>query len=66
MTATGWTPQQVDKTPWPALMELLSYWKDHPPVHVLVRGLFSKEEKARVIENASEEELAQGIAGLRF
>ena len=66
MTALGCLPHQVDSIPWPVLMETLSYWKQHPPVHVLVRGLFSEETQGKVIENASEEELAAGIAGLTF
>jgi hypothetical protein len=66
MTATGWTPNQVDLAPWPAILELMSYWKHHPPVHVLVRSFFKEEGKQRVIENADEDQLAQGIAGLTF
>lgn len=46
ITATGWTWDQVDSLTWPQVLELLTYWKQQPPTHVLVKAFFmgDKEE----------------------
>jgi len=44
ITGTGWTLRELESTPWPDCLELMSYWKHHPPVHVLVRGFFEIED----------------------
>jgi hypothetical protein len=67
ITATGWTPRQVDATPWPDVLDLLSYWRHHPPIHILAHGFLgggSKGSKGDAIDNATPEQLAAGIAGL--
>ena len=60
MTATGWTVQQLEATPWPDISDLRKYWQNHPPVHVLVAAFFEKKDTART---PTEDELEQGIQG---
>jgi hypothetical protein len=43
--ATGWTIQQIEVTPWPSVLDLLSYWQENPPLHILVQAFFDKKEK---------------------
>lgn len=38
ISATGWTVQEVDATPWPDLLDLLDYLDNNPPLHVMIRG----------------------------
>lgn len=55
----------MDETPWPDVLDLLSYWKNHPPVHILVRGFFKIEDKAGAgTKLLTEEELRAAIQGL--
>jgi hypothetical protein len=35
-TATGWTFPEIDKLTLWELNDLMAYWKDYPPTHVLV------------------------------
>jgi len=39
ITTTGWTFQQIEDTPWPVLLDLLDYWKENPPQHLLMKKL---------------------------
>lgn len=68
MTGTGWTSRQVDETPWPDVKDLLNYWKEYPPVHILVRPFFAGggSSDGKVYEEPDEEQLAQGITGIDF
>jgi len=47
----------VDITPWPTMLELLDYWQDWPPVHILVAQFVGHKPRNAGIKNASEEEL---------
>lgn len=47
VTATGWTIQQLDATPWPAVMDLIDYWADNPPVHRLVAAYLGVKPKRK-------------------
>lgn len=51
--------------PWPDVMDLLGYWRHHPPIHILTHGFFWGDAKSggKVVENATEEELRAAIAG---
>ena len=65
MTGTGWTLQQLEATPWPDVLELLAYWREWPPVHVLVKTGFFTDSKAKggpAIRPTSEEQLRQILA----
>jgi hypothetical protein len=67
ITATGWTPREVDVTPWPDVMDLLHYWRHHPPIHILTHGFFGgngagKGSAGKVIENTTENQLRSAIA----
>ncbi len=39
--ATGWTWGQVDDLEWPHLLALYRYWKQNPPMHILIKGIAS-------------------------
>lgn len=72
ITGAGWTAAEVDATPWPDVLDLLGYWKHHPPVHVLARSFFAggsgkgsaRGSLSQGIDNATPEQLAAAIAGL--
>lgn len=40
MTTTGWTPRELDLIPWPEALDLLDYWAENPPLHVLAKRAF--------------------------
>ena len=37
MTACGYTPAEIDATPFPAYLDLLKYWQKNPPTHLLMK-----------------------------
>ncbi len=48
MTTAGWTSEQFDNTPLPVVFELLEYWSDNPPTHLIqaaLAGLGGKKKK---------------------
>jgi len=55
ITATGWTVQQLEATPWPDVLELMHYWVAFPPIHILVKkGFFKEADQPRTITNPDE------------
>lgn len=38
VTTTGWTIRELDDTPWPEIADLLDYWHESPPVHLLMKA----------------------------
>lgn len=51
ITITGWTWEYIDDfMNLPRLTALISYWRKHPPVHVLVAGLAGYKAKEVSIE----------------
>ncbi len=50
LTATGWTVEQFNDAPLPAVFDLLEYWAEHPPEHVIaaaVAGIKPKDHKKK-------------------
>ena len=37
MTGCGYTPAEIDALPFPAYLDLLTYWRRNPPVHLLLK-----------------------------
>ena len=55
VTATGWTVAELDRTPWPDVMDLLDYWAECPPLHLMVRAYMGyKSPKKAPAMTASE------------
>ena len=51
MTATGWAFEKVGRMPWPRVCSLYKYWKEYPPVHVLLANMFySRASKTKLTE----------------
>ena len=51
VTATGWTIRELDETPWPVVLDLLEYWADSPPLHLMVKaymGIGDKDEEVPI------------------
>ena len=46
VTATGWTFEQVDEMTLTQLNDLLEYWTDSPPLHVMVAAYFGLKPNA--------------------
>ena len=45
VTVTGWTLPQLGATPWPDVLDLLDYWAENPPVHLMVKAYLGIESK---------------------
>ena len=62
VTATGWTIRELDATPWPDVLDLLDYWSECPPLHLMVKAYLGikapKEEKTMTTD-----EFMQGLKG---
>jgi hypothetical protein len=55
-SSTGWTWDYVEaELDLPRLLALSEYWRDHPPVHVLVATFLDYKPKARSEVNTPEE-----------
>jgi hypothetical protein len=39
----GYTTPEIDAIPFPEYLALLSYWRKNPPIHLLVKALFTKQ-----------------------
>lgn len=46
-TATGWTLHEIEQLTLWELNDLMAYWKDYPPTHVLVAAYLMGGNKAR-------------------
>ena len=66
VTVTGWTIPQLNATPWPDTQDLLDYWFDNPPLHLMVKAYLGiereEEEEHRVMDPA---ELAAWVQSLQ-
>ena len=66
LTVQGWLPHELDTCPWPTVLDLLDYWYDNPPVHLLVKAYMGiereEEEEHRVMDP---DELAAWIQSLQ-
>lgn len=51
----------LNGTPWPDVLELLAYWKENPPLHLLLKGFMGietkKEGKAEELPTQTPEDL---------
>lgn len=46
VTATGWTYEELGRTPWPRIKDLLVHWQEYPPAHMSLRvGLLAKKDE---------------------
>lgn len=57
ITATGWTPREVEALTLREANELLEYWSEHPPAHVLLAAML----RARPLRK---KDLANTVAAL--
>ncbi|MBV9075643.1 MAG: hypothetical protein JOZ10_18625 [Acidobacteria bacterium] len=60
ITATGWTAREVESLSLGQANELLEYWSEHPPTHVLLAAMM----RARPLRKAESRDLAGAVAGV--
>lgn len=53
----------IDGTPWPDVLDLLSYWRVSPPVHVLVRAYMGIGKTEKPMEEPTEDALLAAMTG---
>ena len=62
MTATGWTFDQLNESSFSDIAELLGYWRDEPPAHVLLAlrylGPSKNARRAAVDEDQARDDMA--------
>jgi hypothetical protein len=66
-TATGWTLHEIEQLTLWELNDLMAYWKDYPPTHVLVAahligGKKSSVSKTRRQGQSNFDELTQAVS----
>jgi len=44
VTATGWRPAEIDAMSLCDVLDLLAYWSDNPPVHVILAARYLKRD----------------------
>lgn len=54
ITATGWTPYIIDDLPFRDVLDLVDYWNDYPPIHMLFRGFVGYEGRKKKKEQVEE------------
>lgn len=45
MTACGFTPAEIDEMSLADVMALFAYWREHPPVHEILKCVYRIESK---------------------
>jgi hypothetical protein len=68
ITATGWSLEQVDSTPWPVVTDLFDYWKSVPPVHLMLKriGIYLGIVKSDVVEmNTVEKQVVGNVKSFK-
>lgn len=61
--STGWTWDYVDEQmTFPRLEALNKYWRQHPPVHILVAGYIGYKAPAPIEENNNQGDMDEFIA----
>lgn len=63
-TALGCLPAQADSILWPDAMDLLDYWAEHPPVHVLVAAKMGLKPKKKTKPKAATGNDMQALANM--
>jgi hypothetical protein len=51
VTAAGWTSKEFDEAPLPMVFDLLEYWGDNPPEHIVAAaqaGIRRKKRKKKM------------------
>jgi len=66
-TATGWTFREIEKLTLWELNDLMTYWKDYPPTHVLVAAYLMGDKrktvgKTRSLTDGHFNELTQAVS----
>jgi len=46
MASCGYTPCEIDELTWRDVENLSAYWREHPPVHLLVAGYMGYQPPA--------------------
>jgi hypothetical protein len=67
ITVTGWKYSDVDALTLWQVHELIEYWNEYPPVHILVGaylGVGGQKEFSTPVNSGSREELMQDVAGM--
>jgi hypothetical protein len=54
MTACGYTPTEIDEMTLFDVIALYSYWRDHPPVHDILKAVFRIERKLEELRSADD------------
>lgn len=62
ITATGWSRAEVEALTLHEVNELLAYWNEHPPAHLLLAAM-TRARPSRESKGA-ENDLASAVAGL--
>ena len=67
---TGWTIEHIYSLPFIEITELLDYWADNPPVHIMVRAYLGIKPRVKkgTLNKYEEAALAKGTLyrSLRF
>jgi len=66
-TATGWTLHEIEQLTLWELNDLMAYWQDYPPTHVLVSAYLMGGKKSSAGKTAGQgqsnfDELAQAVS----
>jgi hypothetical protein len=59
ITSTGWARREVESLTLIDANELLEYWSEHPPAHVLLAAMM----RARPLRKKSASDLLTAVAG---
>ena len=54
MAACGYTPAEIDEMTLFDVMALIAYWRDHPPVHEILKAVFRIERKDDAAKSAGD------------
>ena len=61
MTSTGWTYPDIDEISYPDSIELVAYWIENPPTHVLLKNFMGYKNKKSQVKNTPSENELQNI-----
>ena len=62
--STGWTWDYVaDNLDLPRIQHLNEYWREHPPVHILVASYMGIKPSSSVVQSVADDAEAIGMLG---
>lgn len=62
VTATGWTFDYINSVPMIMILELLNYWEEYPPPHILQRaGVRIQSRRKRGPRGNEQEQVVQSM-----